>query len=155
MVDKLNPFVDFCCCFFLHFFTSLPVTLNLAFFAPLNGGCQIFPVNFNYQRWMENTDMINFWLTSCVPWGWQIFFSLFFLHFFTFFPITLNLAYFASLNSAGWIFPVNFNYQRCLKNSNIINLWLTSWVPSWLQICFSFFSHFFAHHFEYSRLCTP
>ena len=40
LVDKLGPFVvtDFVKSFFLlHFFTVLPVTLNLAYFAPLNG----------------------------------------------------------------------------------------------------------------------
>ena len=47
------------------------------------------------------------------------------------FPIILNLAYFAPLNGASRIFPVNFNYPRCLDNSNMIIFWLTSWVPSW------------------------
>ena len=71
-------------------------------------------------------------------------------------PVTLNLAYFTPLNGAGRIFPVNFNYQRCLENSNMINFWLTSWVPSWGQIflVFSLF-HFFTRHFEFSLLCTP
>ena len=98
--------------------------------------------------------MINFWLTSWVPlWG-HIFFSFF--HFFTFLPVTLNLAYFAPLNGASRIFPVNFNYQRCLENSNMINFWLTSWIPSWGQIFFSLsLFHFFNRHFEFSLLCTP
>ena len=123
--------------FLLHFFTFLPVTLNLAYFAPLNGVGRIFPVNFNYQRCLENFNMINIWLTSWVPlWG-QIFFQFF--HFFTFLPVTLNLAYFAPLNGASRIFPVNFNYQICLVNSNLIHFWLTSWVPLWGQIFFSFF----------------
>ena len=60
--------------------------------------------------------------------------------FFTFLPVTLNLAYFALLNGAGQIFPVNFNYQRCLENSNMINFWLTSWVPLWGQIFLVFFT---------------
>ena len=60
MVDKLGPFVgtDFLKVFF--FFTFLPVTLNLAYFALLNGAGQIFPVNFKYPRCLENSYMINF-----------------------------------------------------------------------------------------------
>ena len=73
--------------------------------------------------------------------------------FFTFLHVTLNLAYFALLNGAGRIFPVNFNYQRCLENSDMINFWLTSWVPLWGQIFFSFsLFHFFTRHFEFSLL---
>ena len=70
---------------------------------------------------------IHFWLTNWVPsWGEIcLVFSL------TFLPVTLNLAFFAPLNSAGRIVPVNFNYQRCLENSKIINFWLTSWVTLW------------------------
>ena len=105
-----------------------------------NFACRIFPVNFNYQRCLENSNMIIFWLTSWVhSWG-QIFLVF---HFFTFLPVTLNLAYFAPLNGAARIFPVNFNYQRCLENSKMIILWLTSWVPLWGQICLVFFLHFF------------
>ena len=124
---------------FSHFFTFLPVTLKLAYLAPLNGAGRIFPVNFNYPRCLENSKMINFWLTSWVSLWWQIFLKLFF---FTFLPITWNLVYFAPLNGGGWIFPVNFNYQRCLENSNMINLLLTSWVPSWWHICLNFFFFF-------------
>ena len=51
-----------------------------------------------------------------------------------FLPVTLKLAYFTPLNGAGCTFPVNFNYQRCLENSNMINFWLTSWITSWWQI---------------------
>ena len=116
---------------FLYFFTLLPVTLNLAYFAPLNGAGRIFSVNFNYQRCLENSNMINFWLTSWVPsWG-PFCFCFFLLHFFTFLPDPLNLAYFAPLKGAGRIFTVNFNYQRCLTNSNMINFWLTIWVTLW------------------------
>ena len=50
-----------------HFFTFLPFTLKLAHFAPLNGAGQIFPVNFNYPKFLDNSNMINFWLTSWVP----------------------------------------------------------------------------------------
>ena len=121
-----------------HTFTFLPVNLNLAYFAPLNGASRSFPVNFNYQRCLENCNMINFWLTSWVPSWWQIFFISF--HFFTFLPVTLNLAYFAPLNGASRSFPLNFNYQRCLENYNMINFWLTSWDPLWWQIFFSFFT---------------
>ena len=134
MVDKLGPFVGtdlFFSFFLLHFFPFLPVTLNLAFFTPLNGLGRIFPVNINYQRCLENFNMINFWFPRWVPsWG-QIFFKVFFSRFFTFLPVTLNLACFSPLNSAGRIFPVNFNYQRCLKISNMINFGLTSWVTLW------------------------
>ena len=73
---------------FFHFFTFLHVTLKLAYFAPLNGEGQIFPVNFDYPRCLENSNMINFWLTSWVPLWWQIFLVFFFL----FLPVTLNLA---------------------------------------------------------------
>ena len=174
------------------FFTFLPITLNSAYFAPLNGASRIFPVNFNYQRCLENSNMINFWLTSLVPsWG-QIFvsfvslflfftrhfefsllctpkwcgsdfssklqltkmpgklvqdqylvdklgpflgtdlFSFFLLHFFTYLPVTLNIAYFAPLNGAGQIFPITFNYH----------FWLTSWVFSWNRffLVFSLFA---------------
>ena len=130
-------------------FSSLfyPVTLNLAYFAFLNGAGWTFPVNFNYQRCLETSNMINFWLTSWVPsWG-QI---CLVCNFFTFLPVTLNLPYFAPLNGAGWIFPVNFNYQRCLKSSSMINIWLTSWVSSWGQIFLKVFFHFFTRHFEFS-----
>jgi hypothetical protein len=72
---------------------------------------------------------------------WWHIFLFFFSHFFTFLPVTLNLAYFAPLKGVGRIFSVNFNYQRCLKNSNMMNFWLTSWVTWWWQIFFSFF-HF-------------
>ena len=41
-------------------------------------------------------------------------------------PVTLNLAYFAPLNGAGRIFPVSFNYQRCMEISIIIRFWLTN-----------------------------
>ena len=63
MVDKLGPFVgtDFLKVFFS---TCLPIALNLAYFALQNGAGRIFPVNFNYQRCLENSNMINFWLTS-------------------------------------------------------------------------------------------
>ena len=81
-----------------------------------------FPVNFNYQWCLENFNMINFWLTKWVPlWG-QIFFVVFFLHFFT------RHFEFSLLCTPKWCesgFPVNFNYQRFLENSNIINFWLT------------------------------
>ena len=122
MVDKLGNLVG------TDFFTFLPVTLNQAYFAPLNGACLIFPVNFNYPRCLENSNMIIFGLR----WG-HIFFSFLF---FTFLPLTLKLAYFAPLNGAGQIFPVNFNCPRCLENSNMISIWLTSWVIWWEQIFF-------------------
>ena len=112
-------------------FPFLPVTLNLAYFEPLNCAGRIFPVNFNYQRCLKNSNIINFWLTSWVPsWG-QIFLVFFSLTFFTFLPVTLNLAYFSPLNGAGWIFPVNFKYQTFIENSNMIIFWLTSWVTLW------------------------
>ena len=47
------------------------------------------------------------------------FFS-FFSSVFHFFTRHFELAYFTPLNCAGQIFPVNFNYQRCLENSNLI-----------------------------------
>ena len=37
-------------------------------------------LNLNYQWYLENSNMIIFWLTSWVPLWWQIFFKLF--HFF-------------------------------------------------------------------------
>ena len=82
MVDKLGPFVgtDFVIFFLLYFFTFLPVTLNLAYFAPLNGAGRIFSVNFNYQRCLKNSKMVNFWLTSWVT-LWRQIFKVFFLHF--------------------------------------------------------------------------
>ena len=76
--------------------------------------------------------MINFWFISRVT-----DFLKFFSHFFTFLPVTFNLAYFAAINCAAQIFPLNFIYQRCLENSKIINFWLTSWVP--LPPLFHFF----------------
>ena len=132
MVDKLGLFVG------TDFFSPfLPITLNLAYFAALNGAGWIFAVNFNYQRCLKNSNMFNFWLTSLVPlWGEILFL---FFHFFTSLPVTLNLAYFSPLNDAGRNFPVNFNYQRCLKNSNMINFWLTSWVSLLGQIFFPLF----------------
>ena len=57
---------DFLIFFISQFFTFLPVTLKLAYFAPLQGVGQSFPVNFNYPRCLENYNMINFWLTSWV-----------------------------------------------------------------------------------------
>ena len=70
--------------------------------------------------------------------GWQVnfvvtyFFYLFFSRFLNFLPVTLKLSYFALLNDAGRIFPEkNFNYPRCLDNSNMIKFWLTSWVIWW------------------------
>ena len=71
-------------------------------------------------------------------------FFQFFSSLFHFLHGTLNLAYFAPLNGADRIFPVNFNYQRCLENSNMIRFWLTRWVPSWGQIFLSLFSSLFA-----------
>ena len=55
-----------------------------------------------------------------------------------------------SLNSAGWIFPVNYNYPRCLENSNIMNFWLTSWSPLWWPIVLVFF-----FLFTFSLFCPP
>ena len=112
---------------FFHFFTFLPVTLKLAYFAPLNGAGRFLPVNFNYPRCLENSNLINFWWTSWVPLWWDFFLVFFSL---TFFPVTWNSANFAPLNSAGRIFSKR-QQQKFLENSNIINFWLTSWVPSW------------------------
>ena len=120
-----------------HFFTR---HFEFSLLCTLKWCVSDFLVNFNYQRCPEHSNMINFWLTSWVP-SWGHIFLVFSL-FFTFLPVTLNIAYFAPLNDAGWIFPVNFNYQRCLKNSNMINFWLTSWVTLWGQIFFSFFTFF-------------
>ena len=33
---------------------------------------------------------------------------------------SLKLAYFAAQNWLGWNFPIIFNYQRCLENSNML-----------------------------------
>ena len=71
--------------------------------------------------------VIKFWLTSWVIWWRQICSP----HFFTCLPVSLKLAYFAPLNGAGRFFPVNFNYPRCLENSNMIMFWLISWVIWW------------------------
>ena len=67
-VDKLGPFMgtDFFSFFSSSLFHFLPVTLNLAYFAPLNGACRIFPVNLNYKRCLKNSKMINSWLISLV-----------------------------------------------------------------------------------------
>ena len=50
LVDKLGPLVvtDFLMFFSSQTFTFLPVTLNLGYFAHLNGAGWIFPVNLNY-----------------------------------------------------------------------------------------------------------
>ena len=110
------------------FFTFLPVTFNLAYFAPLNGAGRIFPVNFNYQRCLENYNMINFWLTNWVPsWG-QIFLKAFSL--FHFFTRHIEFSLLCTPKWCGSDFPVNFNYQRCRENPNMINIWLERWVPS-------------------------
>ena len=131
--------------FFSIFFslTFWPVTLNLAYFASLNCGGQIFPVNCNYQRCLETLTWSFF--------GWQgeslcrdIFFFILFSPFY-FFLVTWNSAYYALLVRVGF-------FQRFLENSNIINFGLTNWVPLWGQIFLLF--HFFAGHFELSLLCT-
>ena len=123
-------------------FHFLPVTLKLAYFAPLNGACRIFPVNFNYPRCLENSNMTNFWLICWVIWWGQIFFGSFLLHIFHFFACHFEVSYFAPLNGAGQIFPENFNYPRCLENSNMINVWLTSWVIWWRLVFFLLFFFF-------------
>ena len=45
--------------FFSHSVTFLPITLKLAYFAPLTGAGQNFPVSFNYPRWLENSTVVN------------------------------------------------------------------------------------------------
>ena len=63
----------------------------------------------------------------------------------------------------GWSFPVNFNYPKCLENSNMISFVLTNWVTSKWQIllffCFVLFhkivSTFLNCQLEVSLLSTP
>ena len=38
--------------------------------------------------------------------------------------------YFAIYEISVRIFPVSFNYQRCLKSSNMVNFCVTSWVTA-------------------------
>ena len=76
------------------------------------------------------------------------FLKVFFSHFFIFLPVPLTLA---SLNGAGWIFPVNFNYQRCLENSDMINFWLKSWVILWWLFSYSFLV---CHFLPRTRVCN-
>ena len=109
---KKNIFLFTSLFFACHFEYSLLCTLN--------GQFRIFTVNFNYLRYLEISNMINFWLTSWVPLWWQIFFSFFFSLLFSLFNSVLNLAYFAPLNGAGRIFSGNLNYPRCLGNFNMI-----------------------------------
>ena len=74
---------------------------------------------------------------------------------FTFLPVTLKLAYFAALNGARQICPVNANYPRCLENSNIsIFCWQ---VGSLCGVRFQISSlfDFFACQFKFRLLCTP
>ena len=75
-----------------------------------------------------------------------------FLKFFTFLPVPLNLAYSAPLYGAGRICPENFNYQRCLENSSMMNLWLTSMVFNFVVT--DFFSSFFLHFLPWTRVCN-
>ena len=80
-VDKLGPFMVTDLLRFFNWLPFLLITLNLAYFASLNGVARIFSVSFSYQRCLENFNMINFWSTSWVTLLWQISFSFFLLHF--------------------------------------------------------------------------
>ena len=91
--------------------------------------------------------MINFWLTGVPSW-WQTFWKFFLSLFHFFLPVPLTLA---SLNGAGWIFPVNFNYQRCLENSDMIIFWLKSWVILWWLFSSSFLV---CHFLPRTRVCN-
>ena len=113
-------------------------------------GCgRIFPLNFNYQRCQKNSNINIFLDYKFGPIVMTDFFVSFYLPF-SLFSFTLNLYHFAPLNGAGQIFSVNFNYQRCLENSNMINFWLTTWVTLWWQIFVVFFSHFL----PWTRVCN-
>ena len=113
--------------FFIFFLLFLPVTFKLAYFALLNGAGGIFPVNFNYQRCLENSTMIIFWLTC-----WSLCGDRFFLVFFShFFAHNFEFSLLCTTKWCGSNFPVTFNYQSSLENSNMINFWLTSWVTLW------------------------
>ena len=108
-----------------------------------------FSTKLQLPKMPKNSNINFFWFTSLVPLGWQIFFVSFSLPI-SLFSFTLNLSHFAPLNGAGQIFPVNFNYQRCLENFNMINFWLTTWVTLWWQILVVFFSHFL----PWTRVCN-
>ena len=69
-------------------------------------------------------------------------FLKFFSSLFHFFKRHFEFSLLCTPRWCGSDFPVNFNYQRCLENSNMIRFWLTSWGPSWGQICLVFFLHF-------------
>ena len=85
-----------------HFFTFLPFTLKLAYFAPLNGEGQIFPVN--YPKFLDNSNMINCWLTSWVPLWWLIKNKKMYITFSLFFARHFEFSLLCTRNGAGRIF---------------------------------------------------
>ena len=54
--------------------------------------------------------------------------------------LSLKLAYFAAQNWLGWNFSVNFHYQRCQENSNLISFGFTSSVTLCSHILYYLFS---------------
>ena len=66
------------------------------------------------------------------------------IKFYFFGSFSLKLAYFAAPNWFGGNFQINFNYQRCLENSNMISFGLTSLVTSCQHILYFLFFFIFA-----------
>ena len=116
-----------CLFFLLNFFYFWACHFQFSLLCTSKGCGQIFPLNFNYQRCLKTLTLTVFGLQV-----WSLCDDRFLLVFFSLpislFSFTLNLSHFAPLNGAGRIFLVNFNYQRCLENFNMINFWLTTWV---------------------------
>ena len=76
-----------------------------------------------------------------------------FIYFFG--SLSLKLVYFAAPNWLGQNFSVNFNYQRCLENSQIIRFGLTSWVTSCWQIFINFYGAIHEKVIKSVRLKLP
>ena len=117
-LTRVSPFVEtyFFFILFSPFYFFL-VTWNSAYYAAL------VRVGF-LQKFLENSNIINFGLTNWVPlWG-QIFLL------FHFFAGHFELSLLCTLKWCVPDFSVNFNYQRFPENSDMINFWLTSSVTS-------------------------
>ena len=68
------------------------------------------------------------------------YFHVCYIKFYFFRSFSLKLAYFAAPNWFGFNFPIIFNNQRCLENSNMISFWLTSLVTSCSHVLYFLFS---------------
>ena len=58
--------------YIIFYFFSLSFSLKLSYSAAPNGLVWNFPVNFHYQRWLENLDMSSFGLTSLLTYRYYI-----------------------------------------------------------------------------------